>query len=270
MAVGRESPRANVSTRNPAGTRMPVGALAAGTATAAAATAASAIRPLVDHLDVARPEEGDPVVERGLVEPRGTGEDAVGVERIEGRRVVVVGADEILRNVHLAGSDWFSWPKRSRSVNGPGSGRRSFPVAGKQLYEIPSGSATNAILSPGSRVSRASRPSGPRLHARAWAASGSSTIQALRLIPPRHCGADQVGCLLVLVVLSCALVVLRCALDGGYPALAPFHPDLIVGLQLEGRLVQTSEPNLDERGARVGCVKEPRPTAGAEAATVIA
>ena len=41
------------------------------------------------------------------------------------------------------------------------------------------------------------------------------------------------------------LVVLRCALDRGYPALAPFHPDLISGLQLEGRLVQTSDPNLD-------------------------
>src|SRR5215211_5707447 len=105
MAVGCESPRANVSTRNPAGTRTAVGALAAGTATAAAATAASAIRPLVDHLDVASPDEGDPVVERDLVEPRRAGEDAVGVERIEGRRVVVVGADEILRNVHLARRD---------------------------------------------------------------------------------------------------------------------------------------------------------------------
>jgi hypothetical protein len=42
------------------------------------------------------------------------------------------------------------------------------------------------------------------------------------------------------------------------------------GLQLEGRLVQTSDPNLDERVAGVGCVKAPRPTARAEAATVIA
>jgi hypothetical protein len=66
------------------------------------------------------------------------------------------------------------------------------------------------------------------------------------------------------------LVVLRCALDRRYPALAPLHPDLGFGLQLEGRLIQTSDPNLDERVAGVGCVKEPRPTAGAEAATVIA
>ena len=42
------------------------------------------------------------------------------------------------------------------------------------------------------------------------------------------------------------------------------------GLQLEGRLIQTSDPNLDERVAGVGRVQEPRPTAGAEAATVIA
>ena len=76
--------------------------------------------------------------------------------------------------------------------------------------------------------------------------------------------------LLVLVVLHCALVVLRCALDRRYPALAPLHPDLGFGLQLEGRLIQTSDPNLDERVAGVGCIKEPRPAAGAEAATVIA
>src|SRR2546430_4010074 len=66
------------------------------------------------------------------------------------------------------------------------------------------------------------------------------------------------------------LVVLRCALDRRYPALAPLHPDLVVGLQLEGRLIQTSDPNLDERVVGVGCVNEPRPTAVAEAATVIA
>src|SRR5919204_5957398 len=66
------------------------------------------------------------------------------------------------------------------------------------------------------------------------------------------------------------LVVLRCALDRRYPALAPLHPDLVIRLQLEGRIIQTSDPNLDERVAGVGCVKELRPTAGAEAATVIA
>src|SRR2546430_8815423 len=67
-----------------------------------------------------------------------------------------------------------------------------------------------------------------------------------------------------------ALVVLRGALDRRYPALAPLHPDLVFGLQLEGRLIETSDPDLDERVAAVGCVDEPRPTARAEAATVIA
>ena len=42
------------------------------------------------------------------------------------------------------------------------------------------------------------------------------------------------------------LVVLRCAFDRRDPALAPLHPDLVFGLQLEGRLIQTSDPNLDE------------------------
>jgi hypothetical protein len=67
-----------------------------------------------------------------------------------------------------------------------------------------------------------------------------------------------------------ALVVLGCALDRRYPALAPLHPDLVLGLQLEGCVIQASNPNLDERLPGVGCVKEPRTTAGAEAATVIA
>src|SRR5512133_39214 len=84
----------------------------------------------------------------------------------------------------------------------------------------------------------------------------------VELETPRHCGAEQVGLLV--------LVVLRCALDRRYPALAPLHPDLGFGLQLEGRLIQTSDPDLDERVAGVGCVEEPSPTAGAEASTVIA
>jgi hypothetical protein len=41
--------------------------------------------------------------------------------------------------------------------------------------------------------------------------------------------------------------VLRCPLDRQEPALAPLHPDLGFRLQFEGRLIQTSEPNLDER-----------------------
>jgi hypothetical protein len=65
------------------------------------------------------------------------------------------------------------------------------------------------------------------------------------------------------------LVVLRCALDRGYPALSPLYPDLVFGPQLEGRVIETSDPNLDVR-VGVGGVKEPRPTARTEAATVIA
>jgi hypothetical protein len=64
--------------------------------------------------------------------------------------------------------------------------------------------------------------------------------------------------------------VLRCAFDRRYPALAPLHPDLDFRLQLEGRLIQTSDPNLDERVAGIGCVKEPRPAAGTKPATVMA
>src|SRR5262245_10631448 len=75
---------------------------------------------------------------------------------------------------------------------------------------------------------------------------------------------------LLFVVLRCALVVLCCAFDRRYPALAPFNPDLADGLQLEGRLVQTADPNLDEPVVWVGCVKQARATAGAEAATVVA
>src|SRR6266550_6520400 len=97
------------------------------------------------------------------------------------------------------------------------------------------------------------------------------------MLPKRDShGAPSKGALAVvvvrcaLVVLRCAPVVLRCALDRRYPALAPLHPNLVFGLQLEGRLIQASDPNLDERVVGVGCVKEPRPTAGAEAATVIA
>src|SRR5215468_5759252 len=64
------------------------------------------------------------------------------------------------------------------------------------------------------------------------------------------------------------LVVLCRALDRRYPAFASLHPDLVDGLQLEGRLIQTADPNLDERVAWIERVKEPRPTARAEGATV--
>jgi hypothetical protein len=62
--------------------------------------------------------------------------------------------------------------------------------------------------------------------------------------------------------------VLRCTVDRRYPALATLHPDLVFGLQLEGRIIQTSDPNLDERAAGVARVEEPGPAAGAKAATV--
>src|SRR5438105_3390296 len=55
----------------------------------------------VDDVDVRRLHERDAVVERDLVELRRAGEDVVRVQRVEGRRVVVVGADEVLRDVRL-------------------------------------------------------------------------------------------------------------------------------------------------------------------------
>jgi autotransporter translocation and assembly factor TamB len=64
--------------------------------------------------------------------------------------------------------------------------------------------------------------------------------------------------------------VLRCTFDRRYPALAPLHPELVFRLQLEGRLVEASDPDLDERVAGVGRVEEVRSAAGSEAATVIA
>jgi hypothetical protein len=65
-------------------------------------------------------------------------------------------------------------------------------------------------------------------------------------------------------------VVLRCPLDRQEPALAPLHPDLGFRLQFEGRLIQTSEPNLDEGVTWTDWIKQSRPTVRAEAATVIA
>ena len=65
-------------------------------------------------------------------------------------------------------------------------------------------------------------------------------------------------------------MVLRCPLDRREPALAPLHPDLGLRLQFEGRLVQTSEPNLDERVTRADWIKQSRPTERAEATSAIA
>lgn len=63
--------------------------------------------------------------------------------------------------------------------------------------------------------------------------------------------------------------MLRCALDRRDPALSTLHPDLVFWHQLEGRVIQTSNPNLDVR-VGVGGVKEPRPAAGTKAAAVVA
>jgi hypothetical protein len=65
--------------------------------------------------------------------------------------------------------------------------------------------------------------------------------------------------------LGTIFVVLRCTLDRQEPALAPLHPDLSFRLQFEGRLVQTSEPNLDERVTGTDWIKQSRPTERAEA-----
>jgi hypothetical protein len=65
--------------------------------------------------------------------------------------------------------------------------------------------------------------------------------------------------------LGTIFVVLRCPLDRQEPALAPLHPHLGFRLQFEGRLIQTSEPNLDERVTETDWVKQSRPTEGAEA-----
>ena len=66
------------------------------------------------------------------------------------------------------------------------------------------------------------------------------------------------------------LVVLRCPLDRQEPALAPLHPDLGFRLEFEGRLIQASEPNLDERVTGTDWIKQSRPTERAEAASTVA
>jgi hypothetical protein len=70
--------------------------------------------------------------------------------------------------------------------------------------------------------------------------------------------------------LGTMFVVLRCPLDRQEPALAPLHPDLGFRFQFEGRLIQTSEPNLDERVTGTDWIKQSRPTERAEATSTIA
>jgi len=65
-------------------------------------------------------------------------------------------------------------------------------------------------------------------------------------------------------------VVLRCPLDRQEPALPPLYPDLGFRLQFEGRLIQASKPNLDERVTGIDWIKQSRPTESAEATSVIA
>jgi endonuclease YncB( thermonuclease family) len=70
--------------------------------------------------------------------------------------------------------------------------------------------------------------------------------------------------------LGTIFVVLRCPLDWQEPALAPLHPDLGLRLQLEGRLVQTAEPNLDERLPGTDWLEQSRTTERAEATSTVA
>jgi hypothetical protein len=70
--------------------------------------------------------------------------------------------------------------------------------------------------------------------------------------------------------LGTIFVVLRCPLDRQEPALAPLHPDLGFWLQFEGRLIQTSEPNLDQRVTGTDWIKQSRPTERAEATSTVA
>ena len=65
-------------------------------------------------------------------------------------------------------------------------------------------------------------------------------------------------------------VVLRCPVDRQEPALAPLDPDLGFRLQLEGCLIEGSEPDLDERVTGIDWIKQSRPTESAEATSVIA
>ena len=53
--------------------------------------------------------------------------------------------------------------------------------------------------------------------------------------------------------------MLRSPLDRQKPALAPLHPDLGFRLQIEGRLIQTSEPNLDEHVTGTDWIKQGGP-----------
>jgi hypothetical protein len=70
--------------------------------------------------------------------------------------------------------------------------------------------------------------------------------------------------------LGTIFVVLRCSLDRQEPTLAPLHPHLGFRLQFEGRLIQTSEPNLDERVTGTDWIEQSRPTERAEATSTVA
>jgi hypothetical protein len=65
-------------------------------------------------------------------------------------------------------------------------------------------------------------------------------------------------------------VVLRCPLNRQNPALAPLYPNLGFRLQFEGRRVQSSKPNLDERVTGIDWIEQSRPTQSAKASSVIA
>jgi hypothetical protein len=52
------------------------------------------------------------------------------------------------------------------------------------------------------------------------------------------------------------------------PGLSALHPDLVLGLQSERRIVERPEPNLDQDVPRVGRLEDARPAARAEAPPV--
>jgi hypothetical protein len=69
-------------------------------------------------------------------------------------------------------------------------------------------------------------------------------VRAVRVADEGAVVARAMGPLAGKVGRLLALVVLLCALDRRYPALAPLHPDLVFRLQLEGRLIEASDPDL--------------------------
>src|SRR3954453_16806797 len=69
--------------------------------------------------------------------------------------------------------------------------------------------------------------------------------------------------------LEAVLVVLRRVLDRRQPRLAPLRPDLGFGLQIERRVVERPDPDLDERVAGIRGVENTRAATRTESAAVV-